>query len=338
MITKRHLTEEKGTGKRGHASLIKPKTCLSPFTCPFTWGQYIDELLFFGVPGESAPTTYRVLSDLLYRSVAIVTTSNVITEAYDCDAYGNTLLYSGPGTDEDWFTDDDVRTNSPINTTIFTGRLYDPETQIYYYRARYFSPQIGRFLSRDPLGSPTMMEVVPSIFDKLDFVRALSYVALQTMGAKLNTSSLLIWLCNNSLPSIDLGQEPNLYQYVGNNPVIFSDPFGLCPCGEHLELDWNVLTEDEEFWTGGGIADLLGSTNFIVANSSSLPGTMGKVFSSGWVGVAEDADPLFTLYGALVHARSFDDAFHCVADPDPTIGADFSGTDGEGVEASSGLP
>ena len=116
------------------------------------WGQYIDELMFFAVPGESAPTTYRVLSDLLYRSVALVDTSNTVVEAYDCDAYGNTLCFSGPGTDGLWFTDDDVRTNNPINTTIFTGRQFDPESQIYYYRARYYSPVIGRFISRDPIG------------------------------------------------------------------------------------------------------------------------------------------------------------------------------------------
>lgn len=96
-------------------------------------------------------TTYRVLSDQLYRSVALVTTANVVTEAYDTDAYGNTLCYSGPGTDSDWFTDDDVQTHNPINTTIFTGRQYDFESQIYYYRVRYYSPQIGRFISRDPL-------------------------------------------------------------------------------------------------------------------------------------------------------------------------------------------
>jgi len=113
------------------------------------WGHYIDELMFFAVPG---PTTYRVLSDLHYRSVAIVTTDNTITEAYDTDAYGNTLCYSGPGTDGLWFTDDDTRTNNPINSTIFTGRQFDPESLIYYYRARYYCPAWGRFISRDPFG------------------------------------------------------------------------------------------------------------------------------------------------------------------------------------------
>ena len=121
------------------------------WTKVYYWGQYIDELMLFVVPAEPYLTAYRVLSDLLYRSVAFVTTSNVITEAYDTDAYGNTICYSGSGTDGQWFTDDDVTTYNPINTTIFTGRQFDPESAIYYYRARYYSPKIGRFITRDLL-------------------------------------------------------------------------------------------------------------------------------------------------------------------------------------------
>lgn len=34
----------------------------------------------------------------------------------------------------------------------FTGREWDPETGLYYYRARYYDPKIGRFISEDPIG------------------------------------------------------------------------------------------------------------------------------------------------------------------------------------------
>jgi RHS repeat-associated protein len=33
----------------------------------------------------------------------------------------------------------------------FTGREWDPEVQLYYYRARYYDPKPGRFVSEDPL-------------------------------------------------------------------------------------------------------------------------------------------------------------------------------------------
>jgi RHS repeat-associated protein len=34
----------------------------------------------------------------------------------------------------------------------FTGREWDVETQLYYYRARYYDPGLGRFVSEDPAG------------------------------------------------------------------------------------------------------------------------------------------------------------------------------------------
>jgi len=34
----------------------------------------------------------------------------------------------------------------------YTGRRYDPETGLYYYRARYYSPVWGRFMQTDPIG------------------------------------------------------------------------------------------------------------------------------------------------------------------------------------------
>jgi RHS repeat-associated protein len=38
------------------------------------------------------------------------------------------------------------------NPWMFTGRFLDEETGLYYFRARTYSPSMGRFLQRDPLG------------------------------------------------------------------------------------------------------------------------------------------------------------------------------------------
>jgi RHS repeat-associated protein len=34
----------------------------------------------------------------------------------------------------------------------YTGREYDEYTGLMFYRARFYDPQIGRFISEDPIG------------------------------------------------------------------------------------------------------------------------------------------------------------------------------------------
>lgn len=41
----------------------------------------------------------------------------------------------------------------------YTGRRYDAQTGLYYYRARYYDPRIGRFLQTDPIGTDDQMNL-----------------------------------------------------------------------------------------------------------------------------------------------------------------------------------
>jgi RHS repeat-associated protein len=46
----------------------------------------------------------------------------------------------------------DIEAGASVQGHAFTGREWDAETGLYYYRARYYDPKLGRFLSEDPLG------------------------------------------------------------------------------------------------------------------------------------------------------------------------------------------
>jgi RHS repeat-associated protein len=43
-------------------------------------------------------------------------------------------------------------TGSMIQPFTFTGREYDPQSGLYFYRARYYDPRAGRFVTKDPIG------------------------------------------------------------------------------------------------------------------------------------------------------------------------------------------
>jgi len=71
--------------------------------------------------------------------------SNIV-EYYEYDIYGAPSIYDVP--------DGQLRHSSAYaNRYLFTGREYHTATELYYYRARWYSPILGRFLQRDPLES-----------------------------------------------------------------------------------------------------------------------------------------------------------------------------------------
>jgi len=49
-------------------------------------------------------------------------------------------------------------TSATVGGPAFTGREWDPETGLYFYRARYYDPRLGRFLSEDPLGAALLVQ------------------------------------------------------------------------------------------------------------------------------------------------------------------------------------
>jgi RHS repeat-associated protein len=69
-----------------------------------------------------------------------------IAERYRYDAFGNTRLFNGSGGE---ITDPADFLGNPY---MFTGRRWDDETGLYYYRARIYNPALGRFMQTDPIG------------------------------------------------------------------------------------------------------------------------------------------------------------------------------------------
>ncbi len=123
----------------------------------YIWGTYIDEciqlttLVTLGAQNLS-PGTYYLCQDLLHRAVALTDSSGTVVEAYDCDAYGNTLIFTAPDSSSNWWSDAAVQSNYGANEIIYCGYRHDSESGLYYVRNRTYNPVLGRWIQRDPIG------------------------------------------------------------------------------------------------------------------------------------------------------------------------------------------
>ncbi len=81
--------------------------------------------------------TYYYLYDRLGSVIGLTDGAGALVVRYRYDPWGNLLATGGsnPGLE---------------NPFRFTGREWDAESGLYYYRLRYYDPALGRFISRDP--------------------------------------------------------------------------------------------------------------------------------------------------------------------------------------------
>jgi RHS repeat-associated protein len=93
-------------------------------------GARIDNKLRRTIKGEQAQ---YFLSDQIGSTVALTNADGEIIEQTDYDAFG-------------------IQTNTLSTRYGFTGRERDEQTGLMFYRARWYSPELGRFVSEDPIG------------------------------------------------------------------------------------------------------------------------------------------------------------------------------------------
>jgi len=103
----------------------------------FVWGPAADDLLAFRDSVGTQSITYFVVQDKLRSVRGLVKRDGTWIMSQRFGPYGNVVESIGSGL---------------ANRYSWTGREYDTETGWYYFRARYYDPNLRRFVQEDPIG------------------------------------------------------------------------------------------------------------------------------------------------------------------------------------------
>jgi RHS repeat-associated protein len=151
-------------------------------------------LLGIIITDQGATNTYYVITGENYNIARIVDGDGNTVENYHVAPFGEFKVYDSDG--------EEIQSSTIGNPYVFQGRQYDKETGLYYFRNRYYSPELQRFISRDPLGYDA------GDINLYRFVGNNPYGGLDPMGQevtgvfKKGTGTLTIWDENSQRGSV----------------------------------------------------------------------------------------------------------------------------------------
>lgn len=152
--------------------------------------------------------------------VALTDSTGAVVAEYDYDAYGNPVTT--------------CREGSVVNPYLYAGYRYDSETGMYYLNARYYKPDVGRFLTRDSfhglqedvqsLNLYTYAKANPVIYIDAsgNFAQVIVPVAAVIVLAILLAHPVIQQQLRETL-NIVYAQSYNWYQKRNNQPVKYLD-------------------------------------------------------------------------------------------------------------------
>jgi RHS repeat-associated protein len=272
----------------GH-QVIEERDGSDQVTRQLIYGNGIDEVIRVDkYTGTTSTPYYFHINDMGSITAVTDANGNIIERVY-YDIYGMPTFKDASG---------NVIPKSSIgNNILFQGREYDPELNLYYFRARYYDPIMGRFLQTDPMGYADSMNLYQAFnMNPVNFVDSMGK-ELFISGDSTTLPLIKTWL-NKIAGFLRNGNLLKFTKYSMYNFPWSGDSHDYIGYVSNLEGTYEVEfinpSEIRESDNVGGwlICELIKSREkFIIGIGSQYPSKGGPInVGSGDVGVAANTD------------------------------------------------
>lgn len=121
------------------AQVVEERNASDEVLATYIFGVTMDDVLQMQRDGN----TFYYHKNHLGSVTALTDGSGDLVEHYEYDPYGQPSFFDA--------SNNTLNQSAAGNAILFTGRDYDAETGLYFYRARTMHPGLGRFMQHDPL-------------------------------------------------------------------------------------------------------------------------------------------------------------------------------------------
>jgi RHS repeat-associated protein len=249
-------------------NLIEETNAAGTAVARYTQGLNIDEPLAM----LRGTTTDFYETDGLGSVTSLTNTSGANAQTYTYDSFGNLTASTG----------------SLTNSFRYTAREFDSEPNLYFYRARYYDPNSGKFLNEDPLGFMGGL-------NKYSFVRNSPLNWVDRFGTTGSS-------CGCAEPNgnrMSLGRRIGLVGFGALHLAVGSAKIGLA-----------VTAEAETVGLATPVAGYLavqGTGNFVQGMTELLVGVVGDSAGQGLVNDVTGATTVLTSISGLLVATTTHD-------------------------------
>ena len=203
-----------------------------------------------------------------------MSSTGTISARYSYDPYGRATLASG---------------TNLLSTKQYAGYYVYPTSGLYLTKYRAYNANGGRWLSRDPIAESGGINLYMYVGND-------SMVEIDRLG-----------LANGTKPK---GNGDGGTAAAADNTNLLYSLHLSCPCGFHMEIDWDKWKEGRAEGLGGEIGPGLEPVS-LAGGTAKVISTVGK---DGARAAATVADKVLTPYELMVDIASYLRALRCIRD------------------------